>query len=175
MGTVKKSGKLTEREIGIRNVKAVLYLLRHGSVEYGWHFGTFWGEMRKYKLTLKDVGTSQKELQELRDLGIDLFIKWRLSSLRSGSNLVSVFLPQIDHARKECGKSLKSMGVDKEELKILTMKHLNQEIGCLHSDLSVRNILIEIDYCRRSLRSLGVPFTAQELAKMQSEINRICK
>ena len=78
--------------------------------------------LQKAGLTLKDIGTSEKELEKLRIKGCKTSAQKWLEYLRSGTDQYESFLRYLLEEVKEGGFTLKDIGTSEEELKKLRVK-----------------------------------------------------
>ena len=147
--------------------------LRSGTIHYD---GALWSLRRDVLgggLTLEDIGTSEKELEELRVKGCKNLAQELLESLRSGIDRYESFLKCLRKEVQKGGLTLEDIGTSEEELEELRVKNckaLAQEcLDFLRSGAD--NYESFLEYLRKEVQKGG--FTLEDIGTSEEELEEL--
>ena len=106
-------------DLGIKNARKDLESLRQGTIPYDrykWDLGRICDAVSRGIFSFADIGTSKKEIEELRIKGCQIAACGRLEHLRRGAALRSTFVDLIRREVQEGNLSLADIGTSEKEL-----------------------------------------------------------
>jgi len=115
----KLKGGITMKENHKVQAQKWLEHLRSGTDQYESFLKYLHEEVQKGGFTLKDIGTSEEELEQLRVKGCKTSAQKWLEYLRSGADQYDSFLKYLREEVQKGGLTLKDIGTSKEELEKL--------------------------------------------------------